>query len=827
MKNSKVKIVSSIGVAVLGLASFSSVASAQQAKTLELADLLNTDVDQVTQVNTAVQNPLNPIFAEMAKGMNLANGDTPEETQAQIDALTKILAKNNLAIATKTTNKTDSSGYSYPTTETYMAFHISADDLDKIGCTVHCASGTEKIGGVLVYAPDGDDGYQFMTYLGDLLISTPNRADMNTIINNYNTLATANTLSKSANYQAIEAKNLPSSFINVYVNPANYQTTTTEMSSTMSEVGLGGLMNIEKDLMGAINGEGFSVAQSTTGFNFNVFVQGDDAKLKTLNLSLDRYNFVPELYKYINSSNLLVFGEENNLKGKIQDVMKLMTMDAESTKGFNDWKASLKTNANVDFDQELLPLLSGKYALAIHQSNQIWPAITIVLDVRNMEQSASAVLSKLVNYADKSILAAEKVSGENYYSKTVGSLDGAAYYQMTFDPTKSADTSTELKNLGSDKVVLKVSAVLTSQGFLLITTSPNVNDVFAMDGKGMLNNATFSQNYTNPTQSISGLSYVNLDNIKSYADMLMTTFSAPADAKTFVDELLKPWHDIFALSQATSNTAWAKGTVNVDAAGLATYGDLFTKYFSSIDDNYDYGEGQNLPPNSTDNAKNFCDVHASDWFAPYVDELSSNETISGYADGCFKPNNPITRAEFIKMVLVGDNFSTTPYEKITKTFKDVPAQGSEWYDQYVYAAVEQKLINGYADGTFRPNALITRAEAVQILFNATYELSDVSTVANFTQFSDVRNGDWFSNPIHAAFVKGLVKGTTADKFEPNRNLTRAEAAKIIKLLHDMDFGYEDNFVQGVGPTEPAQQPGMLRPIDYTQQETQTTGPNIY
>lgn len=106
----------------------------------------------------------------------------------------------------------------------------------------------------------------------------------------------------------------------------------------------------------------------------------------------------------------------------------------------------------------------------------------------------------------------------------------------------------------------------------------------------------------------------------------------------------------------------------------------------------------------------YTDVARDAWYNNAISTLSNLGIIDGYEDGSFRPNSPITRAEFTKIAVSFFEYADIEYEG---TFSDV-AEG-RWYTQFVAAAVEMGLIEGYPDGTFRPEASITRAEACTIV----------------------------------------------------------------------------------------------------------------
>lgn len=106
----------------------------------------------------------------------------------------------------------------------------------------------------------------------------------------------------------------------------------------------------------------------------------------------------------------------------------------------------------------------------------------------------------------------------------------------------------------------------------------------------------------------------------------------------------------------------------------------------------------------------YTDVSAESWYNNAISTLSNMGIIDGYPDGSFRPNAPITRAEFTKIAVSFFEYADYEYRN---TFPDVHA--GSWYTQFVAAAVELGLIEGYPDGTFRPDASITRAEACTIV----------------------------------------------------------------------------------------------------------------
>lgn len=107
----------------------------------------------------------------------------------------------------------------------------------------------------------------------------------------------------------------------------------------------------------------------------------------------------------------------------------------------------------------------------------------------------------------------------------------------------------------------------------------------------------------------------------------------------------------------------------------------------------------------------FPDVNADDWFNVTVSSLANMNAISGYEDGTFRPNEPITRAELAAMA--GRFYEAFDAEYEEGTFLDV--EGDEWFADAIAAAKELGILGGYPDGTVRPNNNITRAETCAIV----------------------------------------------------------------------------------------------------------------
>ena len=98
-----------------------------------------------------------------------------------------------------------------------------------------------------------------------------------------------------------------------------------------------------------------------------------------------------------------------------------------------------------------------------------------------------------------------------------------------------------------------------------------------------------------------------------------------------------------------------------------------------------------------------------------------------------------------------------------------------WYNNAVSTLSRMGILGGYEDGTFRPNASITRAEFAKIAVSF-FEYEDISAENIFT---DVAAGSWYENFVAVAAKLGLIEGYAGNVYRPNESITRAEACTII------------------------------------------------
>nr|WP_275942638.1 cadherin-like beta sandwich domain-containing protein [Paenibacillus alba] len=156
-----------------------------------------------------------------------------------------------------------------------------------------------------------------------------------------------------------------------------------------------------------------------------------------------------------------------------------------------------------------------------------------------------------------------------------------------------------------------------------------------------------------------------------------------------------------------------------------------------------------------------------------IDTISYLSWIEGYPDGTFKPNKSITRAEvssiFVKAIAKPQSLVAS------QNFKDVADQ--HWAAGAIHQAQKAEWLSGYPDGSFKPDAPITRGELAAIIV----KINKLAVNNDVQAFVDTKN-HWAAGYIQAAKASGLMSGYEDGSFRPDQPLTRAEAVKVINNL---------------------------------------------
>lgn len=170
------------------------------------------------------------------------------------------------------------------------------------------------------------------------------------------------------------------------------------------------------------------------------------------------------------------------------------------------------------------------------------------------------------------------------------------------------------------------------------------------------------------------------------------------------------------------------------------------------------------------------------WAGRQIEVAAAKGILEGRGDKEFVPNGTVTRAEFAKMIVKTFGLEDA---SATENFNDV--SDNDWFKPYVAAAVKSGLVNGREAGKFDPNGKITRAEMATIAARALQSVNGVKASADadslLKNFEDAKSiHDSLKAGVALSVGQGIIVGEEGNKFNPNADSTRAQAAVVIYRL---------------------------------------------
>ena len=179
-------------------------------------------------------------------------------------------------------------------------------------------------------------------------------------------------------------------------------------------------------------------------------------------------------------------------------------------------------------------------------------------------------------------------------------------------------------------------------------------------------------------------------------------------------------------------------------------------------------EAVSTPPVSADilspeKAARFPDVPVDHPYFSAIEWGVTSGFLQGYPDGTFRPDHPVTRAEFLK-ILLGSNKKTQEYTQLTtKPFKDMDP--SAWYAPYIRLAKDVEVIGGYPDGTFHPDQSVNVAEALKMVYRA-FQVPTLDPVGSA----------WYSRYLEHAKQHNVL---FSSNLKPNENMKRKDVVWLV------------------------------------------------
>ena len=180
---------------------------------------------------------------------------------------------------------------------------------------------------------------------------------------------------------------------------------------------------------------------------------------------------------------------------------------------------------------------------------------------------------------------------------------------------------------------------------------------------------------------------------------------------------------------------------------------------------------------------------------PEINEVKTDiKYMHGYEDKTFRPEGDFTRAEaaavYSRLLENGDENVNSSIETDYSDTKD------GWYERYINYMTEKGLMDGYPDGSFKPNQALTRAELAKIVAESLRDYE--GDTSEGTPFKDIDN-HWGEGYIAKLYFKEIISGNGDGKYRPEDNVTRAEAAKIFNIFFER--GIDSEGLEGLSNPE--------------------------
>ncbi|GBG11237.1 hypothetical protein PAT3040_06029 [Paenibacillus agaridevorans] len=177
------------------------------------------------------------------------------------------------------------------------------------------------------------------------------------------------------------------------------------------------------------------------------------------------------------------------------------------------------------------------------------------------------------------------------------------------------------------------------------------------------------------------------------------------------------------------------------------------------------------------NEVNFTDVSANAWYEEAIGFMSARGILNGVGGGRFKPENNVTRADFLIMVM--NTYGIVPDKSATDNFSD---SGNTYYTNYLGTAKRLGLVSGMGDNRYAPELSISREDMFVILYNVLQQMDELpagtngKTIGSFMDADDI--SDYAKDVLELFVANGIVEGY-GKRLNPKATAARAEAAQIL------------------------------------------------
>ncbi len=622
-----------------------------------------------------------------------------------------------------------------------------------------------ELNGISIYKPDDVDA-AIAYYEGYLLF-----ADSPESIGNI--LTATKTLSENADFSNISSKFLSNNFFELYIG--NIQIFLDEFYG----YGMNNFYEIMTSIS-ALESVGFSMKESSTGYEFQSHINQDPKVLAELDIDYSNMESL-SLQEFMPKAKPLFYTAKNNSA----DIISVIKNSYE----YDTIAAGIADELHIDLD-EFVFALENETAFLIQDSGELFPTITLLTKLKDNKDSLESQLSQLIETSWERIQ--EEINSEENptvsITKDTIQINGASLDQFTLKITPNVRKNPYALVLDPSLLEFKITIGITADDILLISTNKDIVNDYK---EGLQNNSDLEDLFTNTTDAVSFLDISRVNNylqnsLTILEEYLPENFSDLAETKSVINTLLEPW-DILKGTDSITNEY-----ISSEVSILANINKIISNYnIEKLEEKFDSSSNEEGTELIFSSPKDFSDVEAKDWYGDNVYYLTTKGIVDGHPDGTYKPSDTLNKAEFIKLLVetlenegvIEENLNIAGgYVYNASPYQDVDP--FEWYESYVTIAYTEGLFeNLWANDThLYPSQDMTRIEAATLLSNTLNKYGISATLQNADDISFIDMSSDNKAVIENVFQNNIMVGTSDTAFAPSKSLNRAEAASIIRNL---------------------------------------------
>jgi len=174
----------------------------------------------------------------------------------------------------------------------------------------------------------------------------------------------------------------------------------------------------------------------------------------------------------------------------------------------------------------------------------------------------------------------------------------------------------------------------------------------------------------------------------------------------------------------------------------------------------------------------FSDVNSAHPNYTAIMDLKGRGMISGYPDGSFKPDQPVNRVEALKIILNAANIDAASATR-KAPFSDIAQD--QWYAPFLNKAYDLGIVEGYADGAFKPTQTVNLVENLKMLL-ATYKIDLSAVTVSSNIYADAFADQWYAKYVQYAKDKKLIVADAENMIYPGQGMTRGKLAELAYRL---------------------------------------------